>query len=71
MLNTDKLAHCAAGAVATLIFGLLVSVPAGVAAAVLIGALKELYDARGHGTPDGLDFLATITGGVTAALLLH
>ena len=28
-----------------------------------VGAAKELWDRKGHGTPDWLDFIATLLGG--------
>lgn len=37
-------------------------------AASLIGLLKELWDAQGHGTPDPKDFAATALGGACGAL---
>lgn len=70
MIHLDKLLHFAAGALAALAAGLLVSPPVGVAAAVFVGAVKEAYDATGRGTPDGLDFIATVVGGLTATVLV-
>jgi len=33
----------------------------------LMGAAKEIWDAQGHGTPDVLDFAATVLGGAVGA----
>mgnify|MGYP006266497893 CR=1 FL=1 len=39
----------------------------GLAIVVAVGALKEIVDSRGYGTPDKYDFLVTCLGGVFAA----
>ena len=36
--------------------------------AALMGAAKEVWDARGHGTPDAKDFAATALGGAVGGL---
>ena len=36
--------------------------------AALLGAAKEVWDARGHGTPDVKDFAATALGGAVGGL---
>ena len=62
----DKIAHTLAGAAiaaALLPFGLIPALLAIVAAAVG----KELWDAQGHGTPDHIDALVTVIGGVLMA----
>lgn len=59
----DKITHTLAGAAiaaALLPWGVI---PALVA--VFVAAVgKELWDAQGHGTPDRIDALATVIGGV-------
>ena len=37
--------------------------------AAVLGAAKEVWDKRGHGTPDVQDFFATAAGGVVGAFL--
>ena len=39
------------------------------AIAALLGAAKELWDKRGHGTPDIYDFAATAAGGTVGAVV--
>lgn len=66
----DKIAHTLAGAAiaaALLPFGLIPALLAIVAAAVG----KELWDAQGHGTPDHIDALVTVIGGVLMLGWLH
>ena len=59
----DKITHTLAGAAiaaALLPWG---AIPA--LLAVLLAAIgKELWDAQGHGTPDRIDALVTVAGGV-------
>ena len=66
MMQLDKITHALAGAAiaaALLPWGV---VPALVA--VVIAAVgKELWDAQGHGTPDRIDALVTVIGGVLMA----
>ena len=66
----DKIAHTLAGAAiaaALLPFGLIPALMAVVIAAVG----KELWDAQGHGTPDHIDALVTVIGGVLMLGWLH
>lgn len=59
----DKITHTLAGAfiaAALLPFGIIPALLAVVAAAVG----KEIWDAQGHGTPDRIDALVTVAGGV-------
>lgn len=39
------------------------------AVAALLGAAKEVWDKRGHGTPDAKDFAATALGGIIGAVI--
>lgn len=59
----DKLAHFLAGIA---VAALLAPFGCGLAMVVtlLIAAGKEGWDSAGHGTPEGLDALATVLGGV-------
>ena len=62
----DKIAHTLAGAAiaaALLPWGVIPALLAVIVAAVG----KELWDAKGHGTPDRIDALATVIGGVLMA----
>lgn len=65
-LPIDKITHTIAGAAiaaALLPWGFI---PALVA--VFVAAVgKEIWDAQGHGTPDRIDALATVIGGVIMA----
>jgi len=66
MMQLDKIAHTLSGAAiaaALLPFGLIPALMAVVIAAVG----KELWDAQGHGTPDHIDALVTVIGGVLMA----
>ena len=59
----DKITHTRAGAAiaaALLPWGVIPAMLAVVVAAVG----KEVWDAQGHGTPDHIDALATVAGGV-------
>ena len=63
MLQLDKITHTLAGAAiaaALLPFGVIPALLAVIVAAVG----KELWDAQGHGTPDRIDALVTVAGGV-------
>lgn len=62
MITIDKLLHLLAGiAIAAILYPLGIYVALG---AVLVAAVgKELWDARGHGTLEVLDAVATCVGG--------
>lgn len=63
MIAHDKITHTLAGAViaaALLPWGVIPALMAVVVAAVG----KELWDAQGNGTPDHIDAVATVIGGV-------
>ena len=66
MMQLDKITHTIAGAAiaaALLPWGVIPAL-----AAVLVAAVgKELWDAQGHGTPDHIDALVTVIGGVLMA----
>lgn len=69
-MQLDKVTHTLSGAAiaaALLPFGFIPALLAvGVAA---VG--KELWDAQGHGTPDNIDALVTVIGGVLMLGWLH
>jgi len=66
VIALDKITHTLAGAAiaaALLPWGVIPALLAVVVAAVG----KEVWDAHGHGTPDHIDALATVIGGVIMA----
>lgn len=66
VIAPDKITHTLAGAAiaaALLPWGVIPALLAVVIAAVG----KEVWDAQGHGTPDRIDALATVIGGVLMA----
>ncbi len=69
----DKLMHFWAGMAIALAVGVLWGALAGLAAALIIGAAKELiWDLwLKKGTPEWWDFIATGAGGVIGAVLIH
>ena len=68
----DEKAHFFAGAAIASAVALYTTPLYGLAAGVIAGAAKEIYDRMGYGTPDAKDFLATALGAtvVLPALLL-
>lgn len=71
-MSSDKQKHLLAGLALALSAGLLFCPRIGLAAAAVIGALKEIvWDwLLKKGTPEPLDFVATVAGGVIGYLLL-
>ena len=66
MMQLDKITHALAGAAiaaALLPWGVIPALLAVIVAAVG----KELWDAQGHGTPDRIDAMVTVAGGVLMA----
>lgn len=61
-MTLDKQAHFFAGAAIASAVALYLDPPAGLAAGIIAGALKEVYDRMGYGTPDIRDFIATALG---------
>ena len=66
----DKQAHFLAGTTICLSFALFVSPILGLITAIVLGAVKELWDGMGHGTKDIWDFVATALGGVVGFVLI-
>ena len=73
MMKQDKLKHLLAGIGISLVFGVQFSPLIGLIAAAIVGALKEIiWDwLLKKGTPELLDFVATVAGGVLGAVILH
>ncbi len=71
-LQKDKVMHFCAGLALSLLAGLFVSPMFGLLIAAAVGALKEIiWDwLLKKGTPELLDFVATVAGGVIGYLLL-
>ena len=69
----DKQKHIFAGLALSLLMGLLLCPLVGLAVAVIIGAAKEIiWDwLLKKGTPELLDFAATVAGGVVGYALLR
>jgi len=72
-LQKDKLKHAIAGVALSIVAGLFVYPLIGLATAAVVGALKEIiWDwLLKKGTPEFLDFVATMAGGVLGAVILH
>ena len=69
----DKQKHFLAGLALSILAGLLFCPIVGLATAAVVGALKEIiWDwLLKKGTPELLDFVATVAGGVLGAVILH
>jgi hypothetical protein len=69
----DKTLHLLAGLALSILAGLLICPLIGLATAVVVGALKEIiWDwLLKKGTPEFLDFVATVAGGVLGTVILH
>ena len=69
----DKKLHWLAGLALSLAAGLLFCPIVGLATAAVVGALKEtIWDwLLKKGTPELLDFVATVAGGALGAVILH
>ena len=68
--QTDKQLHFLGGIVLALAFGLFLGAWVGLTAAIIAGIAKELYDMTGRGTPDVMDAVATIVGGLVGFTLI-
>ena len=73
IFKQDKLKHLLAGIGISLVFGVQFSPLIGLITAAIVGALKEIiWDwLLKKGTPELLDFVATVAGGVLGAVILH
>ena len=72
-MQKDKLKHAIAGVALSIVAGLFVYPLIGLATAAVVGALKEIiWDwLLKKGTPELLDFAATVLGGALGAVILH
>ncbi len=72
-MQKDKLKHAIAGVALSIVAGLFVYPLIGLATAAVVGALKEIiWDwLLKKGTPELLDFVATVAGGVLGAVILR
>ena len=70
MIAIDKQAHFWAGAtIGSVAFTFTTSVTVSLLIVVAAGLLKEVYDkVSGKGTPEALDFFATVLGGVVTVV---
>jgi hypothetical protein len=68
MKNADKTVHFLSG----YLIATILPIPAGygLALAVMAAAGKEYWDSKGNGSPDILDFAATVSGGILGYLAL-
>lgn len=69
MPDIDKQAHFFFGMAICLSFALFTSPLIGFLVAMGAGIAKEAWDMSGRGTPDALDMMATIMGGIAGFLL--
>ena len=69
----DKAMHFCAGLALSILAGLLYTPFWGLATAAVVGALKEIiWDwLLKKGTPEFLDFVATVAGGALGAVILY
>jgi hypothetical protein len=72
-IGRDKIKHFFAGLAIAIVAGLLFYPLVGLLAAAAVGALKELIRDRllKKGTPELMDFIATVAGGVVGYALLR
>ena len=73
IFKQDKLKHLLAGIGISLVFGVQFLPLIGLITAAIVGALKEIiWDwLLKKGTPELLDFVATVAGGALGAVMLH
>ncbi|PHR94170.1 MAG: hypothetical protein COA69_00805 [Robiginitomaculum sp.] len=71
-IGPDKIQHFVVGVIITVVVGMWLRPYHGFTLTAAVAGAKEVYDIRGSGTPDWLDFLATMLGAVVgyAAVLL-
>lgn len=69
----DKRKHFIAGLIISFVVGIFIPW-LGVLLGFIAGAAKEIWDKKGHGTPEWMDFVFTCLGAVSAfpfALIIH
>ncbi len=71
-VQKDKIKHLLAGLALSILTGLLFCPLIGLATAAVVGALKEtIWDwLLKRGTPEFMDFVATVAGGVIGYVLI-
>ncbi|WP_288925072.1 hypothetical protein [Aminobacterium colombiense] len=69
-IQQDKIKHFIAGAIASIVvYVATFNTTIALAFSALLGIGKEIYDYYGHGTPEWLDFVATVAGGLVGVTL--
>lgn len=69
-MPNDKIIHFLGGAVICLAVSLFFGGLIGLTVAIVAGIIKEAYDMTGKGTPELMDAIATIAGGLVGFLLI-
>lgn len=69
MISLDKQAHFFSGMALAFTVGLFSDPLWGFLAAMAAGIAKEVWDMSGRGTPDALDMMATLSGGIAAFVM--
>jgi hypothetical protein len=69
-IRLDLQAHFWAGLAICLAASLFLGSIVGLTVAIIAGIAKELYDMTGRGTPDVMDAVATIVGGLVGFMLI-
>lgn len=68
-IQQDKIKHFAVGVIASaFVCAVTQDWVIGILVAVILGTGKEIYDGQGNGTVELLDVMATVIGGVVAAI---
>ena len=67
----DKQSHFYSGMALAFTVGLFSEPLWGFLAAMAAGILKEAWDMSGRGTPDALDMMATLGGGIAAFVVFY
>ena len=71
MINKDKSYHFIAGFVIVAVVGMISTPLLGFAIGLIAAAGKEIWDKYKSGTVDGLDYIATVVGCLTAMELIR
>lgn len=70
-IGPDKIQHFVAGLIITVAVGMWQRPYQGFTLAVVIGGAKEVYDIRGPGTADWLDFFVTVLGAIAGYIVVR
>lgn len=68
-MKRDKVKHLIAGIILGLL-GTFIHPYLGVGAAIVAGGAKEIWDSRGNGTPELMDFIYTVAGGALGSIVI-